>query len=242
MVKVAVCDDEETVRNQLLQAIGAWRPEWEVYAFSSGQDLLDAMVQTKFFIYFMDIELGDGNGYYIAKHIREQNPNAVVIFISCHEEYACEAFEVDALRFLKKPYEEEKLKEAIQKAAEIVEQQNVTFSFRRNGEKYQVSLYQVCYVERHQRTLLFHLADRTCLEVYGSLRELERKFSKKLFCRSHQGYLVNLSYIKSIRESIIILETGAQVPLARSRKEKFRDAYMDYCWARKEQVNHESCK
>lgn len=234
MIQVAICDDEEQVRVQLYNKVKQLYPKWEVVAYGDGRELLEAMKKIEFMIFFLDIELGSVNGYDISKQIRQQSVNSVIIFISNYDEYACDAFEVDALRFLKKPYEEKKLIEAIHKAAEVVEAQCEKFTFVSNAKEYTVKMSKICYIERRQRVLYIHLANGDCYETYRSLRELEKGFPEKFFVRTHQGFMINLSYVQSVQESVVILEQGEHIPLSRSRKEIVRNRYMDYCWCREE--------
>lgn len=234
MIKVAICDDEESVCEQIRKKLLQLHPDWYVDVYLQGQKLLEGLKKASYQVLFLDIELGDSNGYEISKQLRAGNSNAVVIFISSYEEYACEAFEVDALRFLKKPFDEDKLEEAICKAAHVVEQQNVYYVYHKRGWYFQVRISNICYVEKKQRNLELHLASGKVQTLSGSLREIEKELPDMIFAQCHQGYLVNLSYVKSILESLVIMENGDKLPLSRGKKEGFRNRYMDYCWEQEE--------
>lgn len=234
MVNVAVCDDDCDILERMRCIIEKEYPCWRVDLFASGKALEEKLQRNTYTMYFFDIELGDGNGYDMAKKVRRKDPTAVLFFISSHEEYACDAFEVDALRFLRKPLEEQKVLEALRKAEEVLALHNMRLDFRKNGQEYSCKLSDIFYLERKQRRIELHLFTGEVIEIYGSLREFEKELKERNFSRCHQGYLLNLDYIKSIRESIVILENEEKIPLARSRRESFKKDYMDYCWRREE--------
>ena len=69
------------------------------------------------------------DGYGLAKELRRRQNDAILIFLSCHEEYACEAYEVDALRFLRKPIEKHKFEEAFAKAVQVTYKRQEMFYY-----------------------------------------------------------------------------------------------------------------
>ena len=155
MVKVAICDDNIDVLNKLKKLIEEKEPKWQVDVFSDGYTLEEQLKKNLYAIYFLDIELGSMDGYELSKEVRKKDASALIIFVSSHSEYACDAFEVDAFRFLRKPIEEEKVFEAIEKAKGIVQTQNYQFHYhyKGNGMDYQVKLANILYFERKQRIL-----------------------------------------------------------------------------------------
>lgn len=238
MIKVAICDDNIEVLKQLKSIIEEKEPQWQVDLFQNGFILEEQLQKNLYALYFLDIELGDMNGYCLSKKVRKKDASALIIFVSSHSEYACEAFEVDAFRFLKKPIVEEKVLEAVEKAKEILQTQNYHFHYhyKGNGMDYQVKLANILYFERNQRIVKIHFFNGETADIYASIKEVEKQLKDKNFSRCHQGILVNFDYIKVLQDSVVVLENGEKLPISRKRKEVFGEEYMNYCWNREEDV------
>lgn len=238
MVKVAICDDNIDVLNKLKKLIEEKEPKWQVDVFSDGYTLEEQLKKNLYAIYFLDIELGSMDGYELSKEVRKKDASALIIFVSSHSEYACDAFEVDAFRFLRKPIEDEKVFEAIEKAKGIVQTQNYQFHYhyKGNGMDYQVKLANILYFERKQRIVKIHFSNGETADIYDSIKEVEKQLIDKNFSRCHQGFLVNFDYIKVFQDSMVVLENGEKLPISRNRKVAFGEEYMKYCWDREEEV------
>lgn len=73
---------------------------------------------------FLDINMSSKNGMDLAKEIKAFNENIEIIFITAYDEYAVKAFEIQALDYILKPFEEKRINIAINRLLEVVEQKN----------------------------------------------------------------------------------------------------------------------
>lgn len=225
MINTAICGNDRWIRIQLKKRIEMLQPNWKLFLYSSEEELEKEMLEKNFSIFFIDVKAG----YEFSKTIRTYNANAVVILISGYETDVCEeAFEIDAIRFLKKPFDNVKLDEAIRKANQIISNQNIYFSYKKRGVVYRVQLSNVYFFERKQRTLEMHLVFGKIEKIYTSLKSLEEKLDAKYFVRTHASYIVNVAYITAIKESVVILENGEYIPVARTRKQEVLNVYSNY--------------
>lgn len=225
MINTAICGNDRWIRIQLKKRIEMLQPNWKLFLYSSEEELEKEMLEKNFSIFFIDVKAG----YEFSKTIRTYNANAVVILISGYETDVCEeAFEIDAIRFLKKPFDNVKLDEAIRKANQIISNQNIYFSYKKRGVVYRVQLSNVYFFERKQRTLEMHLVFGKIEKIYTTLKSLEEKLDAKYFVRTHVSYIVNVAYITAIKESVVILENGEYIPVARTRKQEVLNVYSNY--------------
>ena len=160
MIKVAVCDDLKSVGEDICKRIEKQKTEEKCMAeaFQTGEELLTAMEREDYDIYFLDIELSGGgiDGYQLAQEIRRREPAVVLIFLSGHEEYACEAFEVGALRFLRKPVVEEKFEEAFRKAVDMVLKGKQIFSYSADYKGKLIPFREIAFFEAVGRKVILH--------------------------------------------------------------------------------------
>lgn len=175
MIKVAVCDDLKSVGEDICKRIEKQKTEEKCMAeaFQTGEELLTAMEREDYDIYFLDIELSGGgiDGYQLAREIRRREPAVVLIFLSGHEEYACEAFEVGALRFLRKPVVEEKFEEAFRKAVDMVLAGNEDFVYKQDKVLKKVKVKEILYFAVEGKEITIKLVNGEERKFRGSLKE-----------------------------------------------------------------------
>lgn len=84
IMKIAVCDDDQAIRKELLYLIQKQVPEVDIAEYKSGEEMINA--REDFDIYFLDVEMEKVSGMDIAKHIREQEENrgyrSIIIFVT----------------------------------------------------------------------------------------------------------------------------------------------------------------
>jgi two-component system LytT family response regulator len=114
LLRVLIVDDERLAR-QALRRLLANHPEIEIVGEAeSVADALQAIEQTEPQLVFLDIELGSGDGFDLLAAL-ERPP--IVVFVTAYAEYAVEAFAVNAVDYLLKPVEPERLADAVSRAA-----------------------------------------------------------------------------------------------------------------------------
>lgn len=122
-IKVAICDDEQSEIEYMSFAVGTWAKSnshrCEIAAFSSAESFLFEYGENNFFdILLLDIEMSGRSGVELAKQLRREGNRSEIIFITSHFEFYGEGYEVDALHYLIKPINQDKLSDVLTKAAE----------------------------------------------------------------------------------------------------------------------------
>ena len=134
MPKIAICDDEQPIREYLKSLTEKCIPDSQVRLFGSGEALLRD--QTSFDVILLDVSLRgeDGNqtlnGMETARKIRETS-NAMIIFVTAFKEYVFEGYDVGAFHYLLKPVDEHKFAEVMQRAMWPVSYTHLTLPMNR---------------------------------------------------------------------------------------------------------------
>lgn len=122
-------------------------PEVEVVkSFNSAQKLLNEFSQLDADLCIMDIEMPGINGLELAALLQGKT----VIFTTAYKEFAAEAFDLDAIDYIRKPVTKERLQQAIQKALKQIEQKTEARKFvQLNTDKGKLLLFfdQICYIQ-----------------------------------------------------------------------------------------------
>ncbi|MBE5949158.1 MAG: response regulator transcription factor [Lachnospiraceae bacterium] len=232
-MKIAVCDDDRTTREQIASLIKEHESDAEIITFEAGEDMIKS--QENFAIYFLDVEMKEISGIDVAKHIREEQEKigrekSIIIFVTGYREYMEDAFDVNAFHYLVKPVDEKKFytvfSRALREVSVETKRKKLSVIVKHNGMQKKVLLKDIYYIESSNKKVVFHTKDGK-LDTYGRMDAWESKLSDS-FYRCHRGYLVNLEKITAYNADTIDVINGDSLILAQKKYSDFIKAYMRY--------------
>lgn len=239
MIHIAICDDDLKVTQQIEMLImdtqHNFAEQIEVYIFYSGESFSNAVRSgCPFDIICMDIEMTGMDGITAGHTLRANDENDAVqlIYISSHEEYHLQLFDVQPSGFIKKPIDTDnfnnKLIPCIHKAIRKRQQGTINFlPVHQKGKEVLVPFRDIMYLESNIRQVILNTrVDR--IEYYGTLNEEEKKLPIREFIRIHQSYIVNFYFIKEILSRKIILTTGIELPISEKNSSSVRKHYLKF--------------
>lgn len=225
-MNIAICDDEEIIREQVKGLIEKQKAGFYFDTYKTGEELLAA--GKHFDVIFLDIQMDGKNGIETARELRKREEDAILIFITGIREYVFEAFDVAAFHYLLKPIEESRFTEvfgrAVKEAGKRKEQEQLFIKTR--NRNITLDMKEILYVENRGKKLEIHTTKET-LEIYAAMSKLEERLNDK-FYRSHRGYLVNMAYITEYGIDSISLSNGESIYLAKEKYSDFVKRYMRY--------------
>ena len=229
-MKIAVCEDNNIVTAYLedyLSSLGVQNIEYEI--FTSGDDLIHYMEQekTSFNIFLMDIEMPGRNGIETSAYVRAHDKNALIIFITDHKEYVYEVFEVLPFRFLIKPVTQEALNGVMKKAFEHFNLTNQVFFFKQNKKQLQVDFNEIIYFEGNLRKVRLVTSEEE-YDFYGKISDVVKQLDGNLFLQIHTSYIVNMSQIRKISDSAVVLKSGVNLPISKKYRDEVRQKHIQY--------------
>lgn len=222
MLKIAICDDEmieaNYVESLILKIVKGKGLLAEIDVFVDALDMLNKG-ESIYDIIYLDIELGSLNGVQVARKIREQNKNIILIFISAYDSYLRELFEVNTFRFIDKPINEATFYKYFEEAYDKICLEGIYFEYEFNREAVKVEFGHISYFESKGRYILLH-TDKSIERFIGKLDEVEKIISqyKITFLRIHQSYLVSYKFVKSVARNKLLLEDGTILPISNDRQ------------------------
>ncbi|WMJ86536.1 LytR/AlgR family response regulator transcription factor [Anaerocolumna sp. MB42-C2] len=230
MIRIAICDDNISLINSIENQISNIADEnLSCDVFFSGVELIKYLEseQESFNIYLMDIEMPVQNGIETAAYIRKADRNALIIFITSHKEYVYEVFEVLPFRFLCKPVQFDSLKTVLQEAVEHIRNENQIFFFTVGHEKRQLPYKEITYFEGAGRKVRVHNTN-DIVEYYGRISKVAPMLDINLFAQIHASYIVNMEYIRAIRQAEVELAGGVKLPISRKYQSALKYAHISF--------------
>ena len=230
-LKIAVCEDDQAQRSALCALITRWVAVREHRAVaapypSAEAFLFDYADARDFDILLLDVEMGAMNGVELARRLRRDKCRAEIIFLTSHTEFIGEGYEVDALHYLIKPVNDEKLFHVLDRAAERAAASPPSIVVSSEGQTIRLYEREIRYIEAFLHECVI-VADSGEYRVRERISDLEARLSKQFF-RCHRSYIVFLPAIRRIGRSELLLEGGASIPLARGKYDAINRAYIDF--------------
>lgn len=234
MIKIAICDDERRMVQEMEFILGKCAREYgiqlEFGMFYDGEQLIRYMEKTqqKFDIIFLDIEMHEMNGIETAERIREMDRKGLIIYVTSHESYALEAYQVHPFHFLVKPIEEEKVRQCFEQAYAFLAPEDEYFEYTIRKNTYRKPVRNIMYFMSNKRMIEAHMQDGTIEEFYGKIDEVEEVLQngKTDFWRVHKSTLVNAQYIfrKTFHE--VELTNGEKLGISKQRAREMNELYV----------------
>ena len=226
-MKIAICDDEKNLRENILALVKEQCADCHVDLFSSGTALLET--SNVYDIYFLDIQMPGLNGIKTAERLREQHaPAGVIIFITALKDYMADAFDVRAFHYLIKPINEDKFKLVFSRALaeynkfnELAEKYILVKS---GSTHHKILIKDVLYIESQGKKVSVHTKTGR-MEYYDTMQELENALGDSFF-RCHRCYLVNMSHIVRYNATSVQLSDGSEIHLAQKKFQDFVKAFL----------------
>lgn len=229
-MRIAIVEDEQEQRDLLQSYIEQYAREtgtqFSVDAFADGRKLLEDY-SPQYDIILLDIELPGMNGMEIAEHIRTQDNDVVLMFITNMAQYAVGGYAVGALDFVLKPINystfsmrfARAIKRAgLHKSAQIL--LTLPDCVRR------IETQQIYYIEVMNKMLHYHTQLGEFV-LRGTMQSVESELSRYNFVRCNHWYLVNLRHVTELRrDTVLVGET--ELEISRRNRKAFLTALTAY--------------
>ncbi|HFB99686.1 MAG TPA: response regulator transcription factor [Phaeodactylibacter sp.] len=224
-IKVLLVDDEFLALN-LLEDFVKKIPDLEMLnRVKSPIQAVSILEQGEVDLLFLDIQMPTLSGTNLLKTLKQK---PVTIFTTAYAEYAVDAFALDAVDYLLKPFSFERFLQAVNKAkTQIFAQQKEVAAASSSKEKFltiksdhkliKVFLKDILFIEGLREYVRIVTATEKIVTL-ERLKNLEEQLASENFLRVHKSYLINISKVKSVEGNRLQITTH-QIPISREKKE-----------------------
>jgi len=232
-MKAIIVDDERLARKELTKLLSEFPHIEIIKECDSAEEAIVEVDKLKPDVVFLDIHMPGKDGFGVLEEL-DYTPH--VIFVTAYDEYAIKAFEVNALDYLLKPIQTDRLKEAISKIN--IEPADANLNSDKLGENHQV------FVKDGEKCWFVRLGDVPMFESEGnyvrvyfdnhkplilkSLNNLANKLDENTFFRANRKFIINLKWVDKIESwfnggLMVKLKNGEQIEISRRQASKFKE-------------------
>lgn len=243
----AVIADDEPLARARIAGYLADAPDVAVVAqCGSGTETVEAIREHRPDLLFLDVQMPGGDGFEVLRQLGNESPRAV-IFVTAFDQHALRAFDVHAVDYLLKPYDEDRFRAALGRARARLAASEGGVDARLRALLATLPAAPASYLERIAikpaagRILVRRVAELDWAEADGNyvrlhfgkeshlqrekLSALEAQLDPARFVRVHRSAVVNVDRVRELRQSFhgdytIVLQSGGEVPLGRAQKDE----------------------
>jgi two-component system, LytTR family, response regulator len=241
-LRTLIVDDEPLARERLRSLLGKDDTVEIVGECASGTDAIAKIRGTALDVVFLDMQMPGCDGLQVLKELPEANRPAIV-FATAHERFALDAFEVQAVDYLLKPFDRERLQTAVRRVHDYLRAQrignieqkletlladagspakksNERFAVKADGRLVFLKPDDITWVEAADNYVVLHLLSGQ-LMVRETMSALEARLGAGSFARVNRSAIVHLDQIRELQPTfhgdyVVILRDGTKIPLSRN--------------------------
>jgi two-component system LytT family response regulator/two-component system response regulator LytT len=212
-----VVDDEQLACDELAYLLKDF-PEIEVMATgSNGLQAIELIQKLEPELVFMDVNMPGLDGMSVVRRLREKDAELPhFIFVTAYDQYAVEAFRLEALDYLLKPVDKSRLAETIERARRAIQDRKpaevpaasakpaatpaprTKLLVRSNSRNFIVDANEVIYATIDNGLITLVSTNLEGQSNYRTIEELQANLDREMFWRVHRSFLVNINRIKEV--------------------------------------------
>ncbi|HSR70624.1 MAG TPA: response regulator [Acidobacteriota bacterium] len=258
-MRVLIVDDEPPARRKLRRFLSDEEDFEVVGEASSGTEAVDAIRRLRPQAVFLDIQMPEMDGFEVLRELhRELDPAAQeaadllprIVFVTAYDQFALKAFEVAALDYLLKPYDRQRLRQALQRLRREARQPNAgkvqeglqellshlrrerqhpqRLMVRSQGRVRFIRVEEIDWIGAAGNYAEIHQGSRTHL-LRETLSNLEERLDPRHFVRVHRSAIVNLEQVREVHpysknDYVVVLASGEKVRMSRNYRQRLEEA------------------
>ncbi len=236
-MRIVVCDDSIEDLAELEGLLTKYKEsipniKLEVEQFTDAVELYQKIQENNLAdIFILDIVMLEKTGIDIGTQIRRISKESIIIYITSSDDFALEAYGVRAIRYLLKPVIEEQFFEALDYALSLTKvETDRIYPVKTKDGLVAVSYSKIEYIENYSRVLNIWLTDGENIKSIFIRKSFDEEIKEivedKRFIQVHKSFLINMDYVKKITQGNVLMESGKNIPISKTRTADVRKEYL----------------
>lgn len=202
-MKFLIVDDERIARSELKYCIKEVDPNYAVFEADNVDSALEMVSNMELDGAFLDVQLTESSGVELAEKIRLIKPDLPIVFATAYDKYAIDAFAVNAVDYVLKPFRSDDISRAIQRITRNTVKTPVQtcpsdkLSVWMGEKAVVINVNDIYYLTSNERQTLL-VTKKGELSTNQSLDTMEKRLMTCGFMRVQRGYIVNLNHVAEI--------------------------------------------
>lgn len=240
-MKALIVDDEQPARRKIISFLKSEKGIDQIIEACNGIEAIEKIKSLKPDLVFLDIQMPGLDGFEVIDEIGvEEMPP--VVFVTAYDQYAINAFDVNAVDYLLKPFDKERFSKSFHRVSEEIKLKKRKFDDirlilddvkkeRKSLDRFLVSvgskyffvpLREIIYISSAEKYVELHTAKGKYL-LRNTMNNVEETLDSEIFARIHRSYIINVEQIQEMQpwshgDYIVILKNGEKLNMSRRYK------------------------
>ena len=228
-MRIAICEDDATQSKLILKYISEWGESSKMKitadTFKSAESyLFNSEGEKPFDLLLLDIQMEQMSGMELAKKLREQKDEVPIVFITALKEYVYAGYDVEALGYILKPIDKQKLFECLTRADLKSKDSKKSFAVIENQR---ICTGDIMYIEVISHYISIYTRDGE-YRLKGPLGKILEELNSGSFVRCHRSYVLNIDAVSRILKEEAVLDDGRKVPISRGKYGDVNSAFISH--------------
>ncbi len=232
-MNIAIVEDEKIYADEVMAICKPFFEEKKIETsfavFTSGEEFISRYERSLYTLIFMDVYMAGMNGIDTTKEVREIDPHQLLVFLTSSTEHMPEAFDCHAFQYLTKPVDKERLHKLLEDVVVVSETSAkfVKIISRRNERS--LYLNDIISVVSNGHYLEIALKSGESIKSRMTVASFAQASAyDSRFILINRGILVNIDYIKELRDSACLLNNQRKFPVRVRNSAKIEQLIQDY--------------
>lgn len=247
-IRTLIVDDMLLARKRIRRVLNEDAEIEIIGECADGEQAIAAVRGLKPDLMFLDVQMPEKDGFEALAEIGAENA-PVVIFVTAFDHFALRAFEVYALDYLLKPFDEDRIKQTIKRAKEQIRSRKTGETDERfrallENFKSEPKYLRRLTVKNRGRTIFLAVDDIDYIVSEGNylrlqvgkeghlirsaMHQLEERLDPDKFARIHRSTIINIDRVKEMHplfngDQLVIMKTGKELTLSRNYRDRLKD-------------------
>jgi len=246
-INIVIVDDERIMAEEVKTMIVELYPDIQIAGVChDGQGALKMITKLKPDIVFLDIEMPGMNGLQVAEQLAKLDDAPIIVFITAFDEFALQAFAVNAVDYILKPLDERDLQRVMKKVKKLLDRgmKRVSvkaespiklgytrkFSVEKGDRMEIIDSENIQLIYAKDRLVFISMLDGETYRAKLTLQDFESRLPPEKFFRCHRNYIINIDEIKQIvtwfKQGYVLILKGSkklEVPVGRAYVSKMKE-------------------
>ena len=231
-MKIAVCDDEYKILEEIAAFIEKEFPGNKVQTFSDGQAFLSsvrAAPDAEPDLVLLDIDMPGMTGMELAAELTSEKVLTLIVFVTAHDELVYDSFKYHPFAFVRKKFLQEELRNVLADCQKEIDgrKSKKRFVFQNGSQLVNLAQSEILYFEGQANYLAIHTVDGE-YRMRSTMSAVEKELGDSGFLRIHKGFLVNLEHVRILKTEGLELDSGGLLPIGKSYSEAAKKSILRF--------------
>lgn len=236
-INIYLCDDNRFFAEKICENIARIlnnKREYKLTIFDNGRELINMWKQKFSDAVFLDIDMPELDGFEVAEMLQDSRKNALIIFVTNHEDKVYQSWKYQPFWFVRKSHMEDLdivLPRLLAKIDAQYEKEGNFFNLQCENFVVEIDINLLMYIESFKHDIIIHYKDKK-QQIRCKISNAEEQLSFLNIIRVQNGFLVNCRFVSKITSREVILTNGYKINLSRDRINYAREEFQRFLRSR----------